>query len=344
MKIVHTDRHRLHHGNAELIDGTLKPCFEMPARVDMILARVEATRLGPVVPPAAFGIEPVLRVHTARYVRFLEHAWAEWSALGRTHDALPLVWPVRDLRTDVEPAHIDGKMGFYAMDAGVPITAGTWEAVRASVDVALTGAALLADGERAAFALCRPPGHHAAAGYMGGYCYLNNAAIAARRMLDAGASRVAILDVDYHHGNGTQSIFWRDADVLFCSLHGDPRVEYPYFAGFADERGDGDGIGFNHNWPLPHGTGWESGYRDALAAACARIDAYAPDAVVVSLGVDTFEHDPISALRLANDDYLRIGEAIGRLGRRTLFVMEGGYAVEDIGVNAVNVLAGFEGL
>jgi acetoin utilization deacetylase AcuC-like enzyme len=203
--------------------------------------------------------------------------------------------------------------------------------------------ALLADGERAAFALCRPPGHHAAAGYMGGYCYLNNAAIAARRLLDAGAARVAVLDVDYHHGNGTQSIFWRDAAVLFCSLHGDPRVEYPYFAGFADERGDGEGLGFNHNWPLPHGTTWEGGYRDALEAACARIDAYAPDAIVVSLGVDTFEHDPISAFRLANDDYLRIGEAIGRLRRRALFVMEGGYAVEDIGVNAVNVLAGFDG-
>lgn len=343
MKTVHSDTHRLHHGNAELIDGTLKPCFEMPRRVDMILDRVVATGLGPVVAPDAFGLEPVLRVHDARYVRFLETAWAQWSALGRTHDALPLVWPVRDLRGDVEPAHIDGKMGFFAMDAGVPITAGTWDAVRGAVDVALTGAELLRAGERGAFALCRPPGHHAAAGYMGGYCYLNNAAIAARRLRDGGATRVAVLDVDFHHGNGTQSIFWRDRDVLFASLHGDPRTEYPFFAGHADERGDGEGFGFNHNYPLPAGTGWDDGYRAALEDACARIAAYAPDAIVVSLGVDTYEQDPISAFRLRSDDYPRIGEAIGRLRRPTLFVMEGGYAVEAIGVNAVGVLAGFDG-
>jgi acetoin utilization deacetylase AcuC-like enzyme len=342
MQTIHTDRHRLHHGQAELIDGMLKPCFEMPSRVDMILERVRAVGLGLVVPPARFGAEPLARVHTPGYLRFLENAWADWSALGRTHDALPLVWPVRDLRTDVEPEHIDGRMGFYSMDAGVPITAGTWEAVRASADVALTGAQALREGERAAFALCRPPGHHAAAGYMGGYCYLNNAAIAARWLRDAGAARVAVLDVDYHHGNGTQSIFYRDPDVLFASLHADPRVEYPYFAGFADERGEGAGLGFNHNYPLPHGTAWP-GYGAALEEACARIREHAPDTVVVSLGVDTFEQDPISAFRLVNDDYLRIGETIARLGRPTLFVMEGGYAVEDIGVNAVNVLVGFEG-
>jgi len=342
MQTIHTDRHRLHHGQAELIDGMLKPCFEMPSRVDMILERVRAVGLGLVVPPARFGTEPLARVHTPGYLRFLENAWADWSALGRTHDALPLVWPVRDLRTDVEPEHIDGRMGFYSMDAGVPITAGTWEAVRASADVALTGAQALRDGERAAFALCRPPGHHAAAGYMGGYCYLNNAAIAARWLRDAGAARVAVLDVDYPHGNGTQSIFYRDPDVLFASLHADPRVEYPYFAGFADERGEGEGLGFNHNYPLPRGTAWP-GYGAALEDACARIREHAPDAVVVSLGVDTFAQDPISEFRLVSDDYLRIGEAIARVARPTLFVMEGGYAVEDIGVNAVNVLTGFEG-
>lgn len=227
------------------------------------------------------------------------------------------------------------------MDAGVPITAGTWAAVRGSVDVALTGAETLRQGQRAAFALCRPPGHHAAAGYMGGYCYLNNAAIAARYLRDHGAARVAVLDVDYHHGNGTQSIFYRDSSVLFASIHGDPRAEYPYFLGFADELGEGEGLGFNHNYPLPRGTNWHD-YGRALEDACQRVRSFGPDVLVVSLGVDTFEHDPISAFCLANADYLRIGEAIGRLGCPTLFVMEGGYAVADIGVNAVNVLQGFE--
>lgn len=341
MKTLHTELHRRHHGRAELIDGQLKPCFEKPERVDMILDRVRAVALGPVLAPAEFGPAPIGRVHTAGYLRFLETAWSEWSALGRTHDALPLVWPVRDLRGDREPAHIDGRMGYYAMDASVPITAGTWTAARGAVDVALTGASLLRAGERAAFALCRPPGHHAAAGYMGGYCYLNNAAIAARWLRDQGAARVAVVDVDYHHGNGTQSIFWRDPSVLFTSIHGDPREEYPYFAGFADETGEGDGAGFTFNVPLPRGTDW-SGYGPALEAVCQRVAAFAPDAIVVSLGVDTFAQDPISAFRLAGDDYLRTGEAIGRLGRPTLFVMEGGYAVAEIGVNAVAVLQGFE--
>ena len=159
--------------------------------------------------------------------------------------------------------------------------------------------------------------------------------------LDAGAKRVAVLDVDYHHGNGTQSIFYHRSDVLFASLHGDPRTEYPFFLGHADETGAGAGLGYNANFPLQPGTSWAD-YAVALDAACARVADYAPDALVVSLGVDTFEEDPISQFKLRSADYLRIGEAIGRLGKATLFVMEGGYAVAAIGVNAVNVLTGFE--
>jgi acetoin utilization deacetylase AcuC-like enzyme len=342
MITIQSDLHRLHDGKGELIGGQLRPCFEMPRRVDMVLDRVRAVQLGDVVEPTCFGVSPILRVHSEPFVRFLENAWAEWTALGRSHDALPLIWPVRGLRTDREPHDIDGKLGFYSMDAGAPITAGTWQAVRASVDVALTGQALIAQGARAAFALCRPPGHHAAADTMGGYCFLNNAAIAAQAFLDGGASRVAVLDVDYHHGNGTQSIFYRRADVLFTSIHADPAWEYPNFLGFADELGEGAGRGFNLNHPLPAGSDW-SAWGAALDAACARIAAYAPDAVVVSLGVDTYKDDPISEFKLASPDYLRMGERIAALGAPTLFVMEGGYAVDEIGLNAVNVLQGFEG-
>ena len=341
MLTIYSDNHRLHYGT-ELKDGVLKPCFEMPSRADTVLARVQAVGLGDIIGPHDYPSSAYSAVHTKRYVRFLENAWSNWVAAGRSHDALPLIWPVRDLRSDMEPDHIDGKLGFYAMDAGVPITAGTWEAVRTSANLALTGMEAIAAGASSAFALCRPPGHHAAAEYMGGYCYLNNAAIAAQGFIARGAKRVAVIDVDYHHGNGTQSIFYDRADVLFLSLHGDPKDSYPYFLGRGDECGAGTGAGFNHNYPLPHGTAWDT-YRIALDDACRKLAAYAPDAIVVSLGVDTFKDDPISRFRLESDDYLRMGEVIAGPGKPTLFVMEGGYMVDDIGVNAVNVLLGFEG-
>jgi acetoin utilization deacetylase AcuC-like enzyme len=340
MLTIYSPTHRLHHAT-ELKDGVLKPCFEMPDRAETILAHVRQEGLGDVLAPRQYDKSRYCRVHSERYVQFLESAWAEWSALGHKHDALPLIWPVRDLRADIEPEHIDGKLGFYAMDAGVAITAGTWEAVRTSADLALTGMEVLANGGRSAFSLCRPPGHHAAAEYMGGYCYLNNAAIAAQACLDNGGQRVAVLDVDFHHGNGTQSIFYHRADVMFVSLHGDPKRSYPYFLGHRDETGTGEGLGFNHNYPLPHGTNWAE-YSTALNSACRTIAAYRPDAVVVSLGVDTFKDDPISHFRLDSDDFLRIGAAIAGIGRPTLFVMEGGYMVDEIGINAVNVLSGFE--
>ena len=341
MLTISSDRHHRHHGTAELIDGTLKPCFEMPRRAEMILARVREVGLGDVVAPRAFGLDPVRRVHDAGFVAFLEHAWTDWTALGRTNDALPLVWPVPSVRHVRLPQHIDGRLGFYSSDAGVPITAGTWEAVQASADVALTGAQTILDGATSAFALCRPPGHHAAAAAMGGYCYLNNAAIAAQYLRDRGCARVAVLDVDYHHGNGTQQIFEARPDVCFVSLHADPKDEYPYFLGYADERGTGAGLGATCNYPLPQGTTWAT-YGAALADACAVITAFRPDALVVSLGVDTYEHDPISGFRLTRDDFPRLGAAIATLARPTLFVMEGGYAVDDIGLNAVGVLQGFE--
>jgi acetoin utilization deacetylase AcuC-like enzyme len=342
MLTIYSDRHHRHHGHAELIDGKLLPCFEMPRRAAMILAQVHEAGLGEVRAPESFGEGPIRRVHRGAFVDFLASAWQAWTAEGRTHDALPLVWPVRSLRGDREPDFIDGKLGYYSLDAGVPITAGTWDAVQAAADVALSGAGALADGAPAAFSLCRPPGHHAASAAMGGYCYLNNAAIAAQHLRDRGAARVAILDVDYHHGNGTQEIFYGRDDVLFASLHADPRVEYPYFLGYADERGEGAGLGFTHNYPLPHGTAWDA-YATALDEACRTVEAFAPDLLVVSLGVDTFEHDPISRFRLRTADFARMGERIAHLRRPTLFVMEGGYAVEDVGLNAVTVLTAFEG-
>ena len=241
------------------------------------------------------------------------------------------------MRHDRIPTSIDGKLSYFALDAGTPITAGTWSAITAAADVALTGVDLVLGGDRHAFALCRPPGHHAAADVYGGYCFFNNAAIAAQSLRDRGAAKVAVLDVDYHHGNGTQAIFYDRPDVVFTSIHGHPEQEYPYFLGYADETGEGSGEGANLNLPLHWGAGWDE-YEQALAAACQFVAGHRPDALVVSLGVDTFKDDPISRFRLDHDHYLRIGEAITALDVPTLVVFEGGYAVAEIGINAVNVL------
>ena len=341
MLTVHNPHHPLHHG-VELKDGAIKPSFEEPRRADTVLARVQAVGLGEVRPAQAHDRACCVAAHSERYVHFLETAWAQWTATGRRHDALPLIWPVRGLAAPEEPRHIDGKLGFYAMDAGAPITAGTWAAVKGSADTALTALDALLQGQPAAFALCRPPGHHAAREAAGGYCYLNNAAIAAQRARDQGVARVAVLDVAFHHGTGTQDIFWDRADVFFASLHGDPRDSYPFFSGYAEETGQGAGAGHTANYPLPWGTGW-AGYQPALADALARIRRHGAELLVVSLGVATFEDDPISHFALASEDYLRMGQALAAAGLPTLFVMEGGYLVDEIGLNAVNVLQGFEG-
>ena len=338
MKTIHSPRHLGHSGHVELMNGQVVPAFEKPERVDMILGALAARGLGPVMEPAAHGLEPVLKVHDANYVRFLSTAWNLWVEDGRDFPALPSFWKAPGMR-NIEPETIDGKLGFFSFDAGCCIVAGSWDAFQASADVAQTGVDLINSGESSAFALCRPPGHHAHAGTMGGYCFINNAAVAAQALRDRGAS-VAILDVDYHHGNGTQSIFYERPDVLVCNIHADPLQEYPYFLGFKDETGAGKGEGFNANFPLRWGADFHV-WGEALEAACKRVETFAPDVLIVSLGVDTYKDDPISKFKLDSPDYLKVGQRIARLGMPTLFVMEGGYAVEAIGVNVANTLEGF---
>jgi acetoin utilization deacetylase AcuC-like enzyme len=325
----------------ELHGGLLVPPHESPERARFVLERVRATGLGVVLAPDRHGLEPVLRVHDAAFVDFLGRAWRDWEASGSQGEAIPDCWPARRM-AQRPPRAISGQLGYYAMAGETSIGPGTWEAAQAAADVALTGAARIAHGERGVFALCRPPGHHAARDLYGGYCFLNNAAIAAQSLRDRGAARVAILDVDFHHGNGTQDIFYERDDVLFVSLHGDPVEAFPYFSGYADETGAGAGLGFNLNLPLPSGTAFDA-WSAALATGLDRIRAFRADALVVSLGVDTYEGDPISFFGLRSDDFSRYGSAIGALGVPTLFVLEGGYAVAAIGTNVVNVLGGFEG-
>jgi acetoin utilization deacetylase AcuC-like enzyme len=341
MHIIYSDDHRQHQGKLEFFRGELVPCFEKPERADYVLAALQRRGLGKVLEPDPFPLTAVERVHSPRYLRFLERAWDVWSALGQCGDAIPSVWPIRGFRHDVEPDSFAAQLGMYSFDSGTPLTAGTWLAARRAAECALTAQARLVQGERAAFALTRPPGHHAGQDFFGGYCFINNVAVAAQAFFDQGAARVAILDVDYHHGNGTQSIFYERADVLTQSIHGDPRTEYPFFLGHADECGSGAGLGYNYNYPLAPGSCNESWF-DALASACGRIRGYGPDAVLVSLGVDTYVGDPISTFQLDAPEFLRIGREIAQLGLPTLFVMEGGYAVAEIGENVAHVLQGFE--
>lgn len=340
MKLICSDQHRGHDALYEFNRGRLIPALESPARAAAILGALGEAGLGAIELAESFDLAPILRVHRHDYVAFLQGAHAEWSALGRGGDALPLAWPVRGLRDDRVPRSLDGRLSYYSFDIGTPITAGTWTAAKGAADAALTAARSLCSGrESSAFSLCRPPGHHAAFDCYGGYCFLNNAAIAAQYLRDHGSDRVAVLDVDYHHGNGTQHIFYQRNDVLFASIHADPATDFPYFLGYADETGAGAGAGCNHNFPLAAGADWAA-WGAALDAACRRVDAFAPDAVIVSLGVDTFRGDPLSSFLLEGDDYLRMGARIALLARPTLFVLEGGYAVDEIGCNVVNVLRG----
>jgi acetoin utilization deacetylase AcuC-like enzyme len=341
MQTIYSPHHAGHAGNVELNSGEIMPAFELPRRAEIVRDRIRHVGLGPIHPPEEHGLETARRVHAPDYLEFLPRVWPMWTAEGRGGSAMAFVWPGPGLRADIPPTQIDGMLGYYSFDAGATFVAGTWDAIKASHDCALTAAALVADGARAAFALCRPPGHHAMSRAMGGYCFINNAAVAAEWLRSQGCARLAILDVDYHHGNGTQEIFYARDDVQVVNIHADPRVEYPYFLGHADERGAGAGTGYNLNLPLPHGTGF-SDWSAALDAGCAAIDAFGPDVLIVSLGVDTYHGDPISQFRLQTPDYPAIGARIARLGRPTLFVMEGGYAVEAIGANAVGVLSGFE--
>lgn len=338
MLIVASEAHRTHHPRTPFLDrGHMIDHPEVPERADRILAAIAKTDLGAPRAPDAYGTDPVRRVHTGEYLEFLEHAhrrWREETGLDEESAAAGYARPIRD-QPLVDLENVIAQLGWYSHDTD-PVLAGTYAAAVGAVDVTLSAWAAVADGrERVAYALARPPGHHAAADSFAGYCYLNNAAVAAQAWTDRGA-RVAVVDVDYHHGNGTQQIFYDRGDVLFVSLHADPAFEYPFFLGFAGERGWGAGEDANRNYPLPAGTEWDR-YGPALDDALAVVRRFGPDAVVVSLGVDTALEDPDS-FRLTADDYPRLGAAIATLDRPTLVVQEGGYCLDVIGRNVVGVL------
>ena len=323
------ERQRAHAPSGEFFNGALHPAAEHPGRVDAILGAIGATQS-----PRDHGMEPLLRVHGNHYVDFLRTAHARWLEAGREGDAFPYTFPIVG-RRPLELSRIDARLGAYSFDTATPIGPGTWQAAYWSAQTALSAVEAVLDGARHAFAFCRPPGHHAGRDYLGGYSYLSNAAICAEAARAAGRRRVAILDVDYHHGNGTQDVVGGREDIAFASIHADPATDYPYYWGHADESG-----GNVLNLPLPRGTDW-GGYRPALSQALGWIAQREPELLIVSFGADTYEGDPISHFKLRTSDYAPMGQAIAALNLPTLIVMEGGYAVEALGANVAGFLSGF---
>jgi acetoin utilization deacetylase AcuC-like enzyme len=336
MRIFFHPEQALHDPAREMHNGAFVPYREHSGRTRSVLAA-----LGAVETPGEDGgyNAAIADIHAPDYLDFLANAHRRWLEAGRGGDALPYVWPVgarRSGRFD----RIDALLGRYSFDATTPITGTTWAAARAAAISAIAAADVVAGGDRNAFAVCRPPGHHSGADYFGGYCYLNNAAIAAQRLRNAGFPRVAILDVDYHHGNGTQDIFWTRGDVFYASIHANPETDYPFYWGHADEIGAGPGEGATLNLPLAGGTTVD-GYRRALNTALDAVARYTPSVLVVSFGADTFTDDPICSFLLGRHDFSRIARDIADCGWRSVIVLEGGYAVDELGNNVAEFLSAF---
>ncbi len=341
MQVIYSEDHRLHFPQAELSGGQFVTPFERPSRVEYVLNRLRERKLVDIVAPDAVDMAPVRALLDPGYLTFLQTVWQEWKAEGMAGEVIAANVPARGMHMDRIPQNIDGKVGYYCHASETAMTQGTWAAALASVSCAQTAQRHVAAGANSAFALCRPPGHHATADQYGGYCFINNAAVVADMFRTSGAGRVAVLDIDFHHGNGTQSLFYDRADVMFASLHGAPQETYPYYLGYADETGRGTGEGFNLNYPMTAGTGYGL-WSQALDDAIAKITAWGAEALVVSLGVDAYKDDPISFFKLESDDFTDAGRRIGRMKLPTVFCMEGGYAIEAVGINTVNVLEGFK--
>ncbi len=333
MLTFYSDHQMNHAPMRELNNGAWMDYAECPERLVSILSAINTVR-----PPDDHGAAVIEAVHDKAYLTFLRNAYGEWREAGREGDAIGYAFPIR-ARRKLDHTRIDAKLGAFGFDAASPIAAGTWEAAYWSAQCAISAVEAVHAGDaRRAFALCRPPGHHAGADYYGGYCYLNNAAIAARRAHALGLGPVAVLDVDYHHGNGTQDIFYTDPDIIFASIHADPKCDYPYFWGHADECGAHDGLGTTLNLPLARGTQWAQ-YQPALAKALDTIAHFGAKFLVISYGADTFAQDPISHFALTTDDMQAMGSQIAQAGLPGVIIMEGGYRIDALGNNVAAFLS-----
>lgn len=336
MKVFYSEVHRRHEPPFEVFDGGFRsPYLENTDRMDRILSVLNQTEWAEIREPGDFGLDPIHAVHDPEYIDFLASCWTEWleSEARDKSVLLPATFALR--RQPQKPTGLLGRAGYHLMDLSACIVEGTYEAALASAHCALGAAHAILNGERAAFALCRPPGHHAGRDYAGGYCFINNAAVAANWLSSKG--RVALLDIDYHCGNGTQDIFYDRADVLTISIHADPDFEYPHFWGFANESGSGAGLGFHRNFPLPKGSD-DTRYLTALEEAMDLIHELEPRYLVVSAGMDIYADDPLGTIKVSTNGIGEIGKRIESLGLPTIVVMEGGYANEMLGTNILRFL------
>lgn len=334
MQVVYADAHLDHAPPHQFNVDRMGPYSESPDRALRILNALSGDH--DVVSPSVDAGKAIRQIHDADYLAFLETVYTAWEARGGTPDGL-IPYTFASRRMAHLPADVVDRVGHFCFDAQTPIVAGTGRAARASADCAVTAAETVRSGAACAYALCRPPGHHACRDLYGGYCYLNNAAIAAAHL----GGRVAIVDVDYHHGNGTQDIFYDRDDVLTVSLHADPDRAYPFFSGGADEVGAGPGAGHNRNVPLPPAVD-DDAYLQVLAAVGAFIRRFSPDFLVVSVGFDTYREDPLGDFHVSIDGFRRIGSALRALDRPTVLIQEGGYDTAALGRCAASFLTGFE--
>jgi acetoin utilization deacetylase AcuC-like enzyme len=346
MLVVRSDAHLAHDPATELLHGEEVGIFENPERVARINAALEASGRHTFRAPADHGLDPIERVHDPDLVAYLAVAWDDWLAAGgAASGAIPDSYPNPAMREGMGPFRPPrtalGRLGYYGWDTATPLVAGTYGAARGAVDVALTALHAVLAGEPAAYGLCRPPGHHAPRAAFGGYCFFNNAAVAAQAALDAGAGRVCVLDVDYHHGNGTQQLFYDRGEVLFVSLHADPDRAYPYFTGWADETGTGAGRGATRNHILEQGCD-DATYLAVLERAVHDVCSFGPEVLVVSLGVDTVGTDPIGDLAVTPALYGPAGALVAGVGAPTVVLQEGGYDLAVIGACVAGFLHGLD--
>ena len=336
MKIFYSETHRKHEPPFEVFDGGLRvPYLENTDRMDQILNALRRTDWADFCEPSDFGLDPILAVHDKDYIDFLASAWTDWLA-SEPKDSSTLIPAAFALRRQPQvPKSLLGRAGYYIMDLSACIVEGTYQAALASANCALSAASSVVKGQSSAFGLCRPPGHHAGRDYAGGYCFINNAAVAANWLSTKG--RVAVLDIDYHCGNGTQDIFYARNDVFTISIHADPDFEYPHFIGFADEHGRDGGLGCHQNFPLPKGTD-DAAYLATLNKALELIREFEPTYLVVSAGMDIYAADPLGTIKVTTDGIGEIGKRIASLGLPTVVVMEGGYANEMLGTNVLRFL------
>lgn len=339
MKAFYAQEQKRHDPKAFLSSGAAQPNPEKPERVERLLGGAKSAGCT-IERPRDHGLGPVSAVHTPEYLDFLEHIFERWQRIeGASAEVIPNIHPIA--RDGSYPASAVGQAGYHMADTACPISGETWQSALWSAWSAVEAAETVTAGAPAAYALCRPPGHHAFADVAGGFCFINNSAVAAQ-VLRRQAARVAILDVDLHHGNGTQGIFYARPDVLTVSLHADPVRFYPFFWGHADERGEGPGLGYNFNLPLPRKSA-DVAFLEALEVAFQRIRSFSPDALVVALGLDAFEGDPFGGLSVTTPGFSRIGEAIAGLGLPAVIVQEGGYLCDELGDNLTAFLTGFGG-